>query len=60
VLALPTVLLLGRLAALCGAQVMLPPWLLAGAGVITLVIALLAGLWAQRSLRLIEPATLLR
>jgi putative ABC transport system permease protein len=60
VLALPTVLLLARLAALCGAQVMLPPWLLAGASAITLVIALLAGLWAQRSLRLVEPATLLR
>jgi putative ABC transport system permease protein len=60
VLALPTVLLLARLAALCGAQVMLPLWLLAGAGAVTLLIALLSGLWAQRSLRLVEPAALLR
>ena len=58
--ALPAVLVLGRLAVLCGAQVQLPPWLLAGAGVITLVIALLSGLWSQRSLRLVEPASLLR
>ncbi|HEY7313329.1 MAG TPA: ABC transporter permease [Gemmataceae bacterium] len=58
--ALPAVLALGRLAALCGAQVQLPPWLLAGAGAVTLVIALLSGLWSQRSLRLVEPASLLR
>lgn len=59
-MALPAVLILGRLAALGGAQVQLPSWLLAGSGAITLVIALLSGLWSQRSLRLAEPATLLR
>jgi putative ABC transport system permease protein len=59
-LAMPAVLALGRLAALCGAQVQLPLWLLAGAGALTLVIALLSGLWSQRSLRLVEPAALLR
>jgi putative ABC transport system permease protein len=58
--ALPAVLLLAEAAALLGALVLLPGWLLASAGAITLVIALLAGLWAQRSLRLVEPAALLR
>jgi putative ABC transport system permease protein len=58
--ALPAVLILSRAAAWLGAQILLPSWLLAGAGAITLVIALLSGLWAQRSLRLVEPAALLR
>jgi putative ABC transport system permease protein len=39
---------------------MLPWWLLAGATVVTLVMALSSGLLALRSLRLVEPATLLR
>ncbi|HTU18292.1 MAG TPA: ABC transporter permease [Gemmataceae bacterium] len=59
-MALPVVLLLTEAAELLGAHVLLPGWLLAGAGAITLVIALFSGLWAQRSLRLVEPAALLR
>ena len=43
-----------------GAKVLLPVWLLAGAAAVTLVMALLSGLAALRSLRLAEPATLLR
>jgi putative ABC transport system permease protein len=40
--------------------VLLPPWLLGlGAG-LTLAMALLSGLAALRSLRLVEPITLLR
>jgi putative ABC transport system permease protein len=43
-----------------GAQVLLPPWLLGlGAG-LTLAMASLSGLTALRSLRLVEPITLLR
>jgi predicted lysophospholipase L1 biosynthesis ABC-type transport system permease subunit len=41
-------------------QVLLRPNLLGGAAVITLVMALGAGLLALRSLRQVEPATLLR
>jgi putative ABC transport system permease protein len=48
------------LAAELGARVLLPGWLLAGAVFVTLWMALLAGLAALRSLRLVEPATLLR
>jgi putative ABC transport system permease protein len=43
-----------------GASVQLPSWVQIGAAVITLVTALLAGLTALRSLRLVEPAALLR
>jgi putative ABC transport system permease protein len=43
-----------------GASVSLPPELQAGAAAITLVTALLSGLFALRSLRLVEPAMLLR
>ena len=42
-----------------GAKVLLRPWLLASAVSITLTMALLSGLAALRSLRLVEPATLL-
>jgi putative ABC transport system permease protein len=48
------------LAAVCGAKVLLSVWGVAGAGVITLVTALASGLVALRSLRLVEPALLLR
>jgi putative ABC transport system permease protein len=60
IIALPTVFLLAWVADVMGARVMLPPELLAGAGVVTLVMAVLSGLAAMRSLRLVEPAILLR
>jgi putative ABC transport system permease protein len=43
-----------------GAQVLLPVWLQIGAAGITLLVAMLAGVTALRSLRLVEPANLLR
>ena len=43
-----------------GAKVMLPWWLLSGAVLVTMTTALSSGLLALRSLRLIEPANLLR
>ncbi len=43
-----------------GAKVLLPAWLLASAAGVTMTMALLSGLAALRSLRLVEPATLLR
>lgn len=58
--ALPASFLFGEAANLAGAKVMLPPVILGGAGVITLVMALAAGLMALRSLRMIEPVNLLR
>jgi putative ABC transport system permease protein len=59
-LALVAVLALARAADEVGAKVLLPPWLLAGAAIVTMTMALLAGLVALRSLRLVEPAVLLR
>ncbi len=59
-IALPTVYGLARLAELAGARVLLSWELLAAVAVITLAMALGSGLWALRSLRLIEPANLLR
>jgi len=38
----------------------LPPWLLIGAIGITLTMAMMSGLFALRSLRHVEPVTLLR
>lgn len=58
--ALPAVILLGRGADALGARVLLPPWLLIGSSVVTLTMALFSGLMALRSLRQVEPATLLR
>jgi putative ABC transport system permease protein len=43
-----------------GAKILLPGWLLAGTVAVTMTMALLSGLAALRSLRLVEPATLLR
>ncbi len=57
---LPVALVLGRVAGIIGAEVQLPPWLLAGTIVVTMCIALVSGLLALRSLRLVEPASLLR
>jgi putative ABC transport system permease protein len=58
--ALPMIFALAAGGESVGTPVLLPPWLLClGAG-LTLAMALLAGLAALRSLRLVEPITLLR
>ncbi len=59
-LALPAILALSRVVGLLGARALLPGWLLAGTSALTLGMALASGLYALRSLRLIEPAVLLR
>jgi len=59
-LALPTVFVLARGAGTLGVPVLTPGWLLGSAAAVTLLMAFLSGLWALRSLRLIEPALLLR
>jgi putative ABC transport system permease protein len=43
-----------------GARVLLPGWMLACAVIVTMSMAMLSGLAALRSLRLVEPAVLLR
>jgi putative ABC transport system permease protein len=59
-LAVPTVFGLARAAGLIGVPVLLSWWLLTAAIVVTMAMALLSGLAALRSLRLMEPALLLR
>jgi putative ABC transport system permease protein len=59
-LALPTVFGLSELGNYLGAKVLLPSWLLGGAVTVTMTMAILSGLTALRSLRLVEPAELLR
>ena len=59
-LALPTVLGLAQLADLLGARVLLSGWLLVTTAALTMTMALVSGLIALRSLRLVEPANLLR
>jgi putative ABC transport system permease protein len=59
-LALPVTFFLAQGADLLGAKVRLPFWLLGSAAALTMAMALLSGLAALRSLRLIEPAALLR
>jgi putative ABC transport system permease protein len=59
-LGVPASFVLAKLADVTGAKVLLPIGLLAIAIVITMGMALGSGLAALRSLRLIEPATLLR
>jgi putative ABC transport system permease protein len=59
-LGLPSVHALAWLAERCGAKAQLSPPLLGFAAAVTLTMALLSGLSALRSLRLAEPATLLR
>jgi putative ABC transport system permease protein len=60
VLSIPTVHGLALLADYLGVRVLLPLWLISGAAGVTLVTAMISGLWALRSLRLAEPAMLLR
>jgi putative ABC transport system permease protein len=57
---LPIVSGLSALARWFGTHAVLPPWLLGLASTITLSMALLAGLYALRSLKDTEPAQLLR
>ena len=59
-LALPTVFGLGEFANYLGAKVLLPYWLLGSAVAVTMTMAMVSGLTALRSLRLVEPAALLR
>ena len=59
-LAYPIVTGLGSLAALGGVPVLLHWWLLAGSAVVTILMALFAGMFALRSVRQIEPMSLLR
>jgi putative ABC transport system permease protein len=59
-LAYPSVKLLAQGAAYLGVNVLLPWELLAGAAAITLLMAMISGLLALRSVRQIEPMTLLR
>jgi putative ABC transport system permease protein len=59
-LAMPAVYGLAVLAERLGVQVLLPWWLQVSAAGVTLLMALGSGLFALRSLRQVEPATLLR
>lgn len=60
ILAFPVVHALAFLAELAGTRVVLRWEVLAGAGIITLVTAILAGLFALRGVKKIEPMSLLR
>jgi putative ABC transport system permease protein len=58
--AFPAIFGIAYLGDYVGAKVLLRPWLLIGACVITMTMAMLSGLVALRSLRSVEPVTLLR
>src|SRR5260370_27997574 len=60
VLALPTTFGLSHVAEVMGTRMLLPHWLLGSVMVVTMAMAVLSGLAALRSLRLTEPASLLR
>jgi putative ABC transport system permease protein len=60
VVAYPAVKGLAALAGLGGVNVLLPLWLLGGAAGVTMLMAMISGLMALRSVRQIEPMTLLR
>jgi putative ABC transport system permease protein len=59
-IALPSAFIVARIVDAVGAKAILPWPLLAASALVTVVMALLSGLAALRSLRLIEPAQLLR
>jgi putative ABC transport system permease protein len=59
-LAIPIAFGLAGLVDYLGARAILPAWLLAGAAFVTMAMAVGSGLLALRSLRLLEPAELLR
>jgi putative ABC transport system permease protein len=60
VVAVPAIYGLAHLGTEVGAKVLLPWWLLVGAISITMAMAVLSGVVALRSLRSVEPVTLLR
>ena len=60
IVAYPTVYALASLAALGGVNVLLPAWLLAGSAGVTMLMAMISGIMALRSVRQIEPMSLLR
>ncbi len=59
-IALPTAWGMATVVEHLGARALLPPWLLAAAAVVTMLMAVASGLLALRSLRLMEPVQLLR
>lgn len=59
-LALPLTVILAHIARPLNVEVLLPPWLVAAVGGLTLAVGLLSGTGALRSLRQADPATLLR
>jgi putative ABC transport system permease protein len=59
-LSLPAVYGLARVAELLEAKALLPAWLMLSTGAVTLAMALGSGLFALRSLRMTQPALLLR
>ncbi len=60
VVALPLAFAIQGTAGTVGARILLPEWLLASASAVTILMALVSGVAALRSLRLAEPASLLR
>ena len=59
-LALPLTVILAHIARPMNVEVLLPPWLVAAVGSLTLAIGVLSGTAALRSLRQADPATQLR
>ena len=59
-LAIPAIYGIAHIGSMLNAKVLLPWWLLSGSVSITMTMAMLSGLVALRSLRLVEPVTLLR
>ena len=59
-IACPTALLLGDVLNELGVKVLLPVWLVGPSAALTLITVLLSGLFALRSLCLVQPAELLR
>jgi putative ABC transport system permease protein len=59
-LALPLTVILAHIARPMNVEVLLPPWLVAAVGSLTLAVGLLSGTASLRSLRQADPATLLR
>lgn len=58
--AVPVAWALGRLLGLVNIKMLFPPWLVGPAAAVTMVTVLVSGLFALRSLRLVQPAELLR
>jgi putative ABC transport system permease protein len=58
--AVPTIYFMAHVGTEIGAKVLLPWWLMTSTIVVTMAMALLSGLMALRSLRMVEPVTLLR